>query len=110
MSTFIQAACWSLQLLPTGVFVLMLLADNANDKGVWGPSIPKSCEGTCFPERTVHRAIKWLAQRALLRANRSNGRHTSYILPPQEYSEPPQELRSNHKEPSLEPSEEPSKG
>ncbi|CCD28666.1 conserved hypothetical protein [Candidatus Glomeribacter gigasporarum BEG34] len=110
MSTIIQAACWPLQLPPTAKFVLILLADNANDQGVCWPSIPKICERTCFSERTVHGAIKWLEQRALLRANRSNGRHTSYILTPQEYSEPPQELRSNHKEPSLEPSEEPSKG
>src|SRR5260363_362367 len=63
MSTIIQAACWLLQLPPTAKFVLILLADNANDQGVCWPSIPKICERTCFSERTVHGAIKWLEQR-----------------------------------------------
>lgn len=133
MSTQIMAKCWPLQMPPTPKAVLISLADNANDAGVCWPSIPTICQRTCLSERTVHGAIKWLEANGHLRADRSNGRHTRYIVctlrdePPQELrprstyapaadagtpadsavdprrscGTPPQELRSNRKEPSL---------
>lgn len=129
-----MAACWPIRLPPTQKAVLISLADNANDDGECWPSIPTICMRTCFSERAVHRAIADLEAAGALVADRSNGRHTRYVLtpanlaqPPQEVrgrtyvtpanaaanprisgsdhrksgSEPPQEVRSNRKEPSL---------
>lgn len=92
-----MSACWSLQMPPTAKAVLVSLADNANDDGYCWPSIPKICERTCFSERAVHGAIKWLESNGLLHADRSNGRHTTYRLTPQNYIEPPQEMRGRSK-------------
>lgn len=87
-----MSACWPLRLPPTPKAVLISLADNANDHGECWPSIPTICERTCMGERTVHGAIKWLEGAGLLFADRSNGRHTRYVVNPSGY-EPPQELR-----------------
>lgn len=100
MSTSIMAACWPLQMPPTPKAVLISLADNANDQGECWPSIPKICERTCFSERTVHGAIQWLESAGLVTADRSNGRHTRYLLSPDAYvnaEKPPQELRHRSK-------------
>lgn len=96
MSTSVMALCWPLQMPPTPKAVLISLADNANDQGHCWPSIPTICERTCFGERTVHGAIKWLEDHGVLRADRSNGRHTRYVVTPSAY-EPPQELRHRSK-------------
>jgi len=137
MSTVIMSACWPLRMPPSPKAVLISLADNANDHGECWPSIPTICERTCLSERTVHAAIKWLEQAKIVTADRSNGRHTRYVLKPENFREPPQQLhprsdctpantavtpanaavvppqipqsppqqlRSNHQEPSKEPS------
>jgi hypothetical protein len=96
MSTRIMALCWPLQMPPTPKAVLVSLADNANDHGDCWPSIPTICERTCFSERTVHAAIKWLEENGLVKADRSNGRHTRYQVTPEGF-EPPQELRPRSK-------------
>lgn len=80
-----------MQMAPTPKAVLISLADNANDQGECWPSIPKICERTCFSERTVHAAIKWLEDAGLVVADRSNGRHTRYVVKPEAY-QPPQQL------------------
>jgi hypothetical protein len=144
MSTILLGMVWPLQMSPTQKAVLISLADNANDHGHCWPSIPTICERTCLSERAVHGAIKWLEEHRALIADRSNGRHSRYVLtphlytpaadavlppqemrhrtgcttaagakttaadavlPPQQVQKPPQELRSNRQEPSLEPSE-----
>lgn len=87
-----MALCWPLQMPPTQKAVLVSLADNANDHGECWPSIPTIMARTCLGERTVHGAIKWLEQHGALSADRSNGRHTRYMVTPSAY-EPPQELR-----------------
>ncbi|MDE4918175.1 helix-turn-helix protein [Cupriavidus metallidurans] len=144
MSTIIMSKCWDLEMPPTQKSVLISLADNANDQGVCWPSIPTISRRTCFSERAVQNAIKWLERYHLLKADRSNGRHTSYTLtpgeylmetpaadapaqqmhgrrkfagaadaptpagnagvPPQQVRQPPQQVPSNRKEPSTEPS------
>ena len=126
MSTMIMSQCWPLQMPPTPKAVLISLADNASDQGVCWPSITTISERTCFSERAVQNAIKWLESAGILTADRSNGRHTSYLItpaayappqelhpaagasvppqqvpkPPQEMRLPPQEVPSNRKEPS----------
>jgi len=88
MSTSIMAACWPLQMPPTQKAVLISLADNANDQGHCWPSIPTISERTCFSERAVHRAIRWLEEHGLVTADRSNGRHTRYVITPESFSAP----------------------
>lgn len=83
--------CWPLQMPPTQKAVLISLADNANDQGECWPSIPTISQRTCFSERAVHGAIKWLEEHGLVRADRANGRHTRYCIRPDAY-EPPQEM------------------
>ena len=82
-----MSLCWPLQMPPTPKAVLISLADNANDQGVCWPSIPTICKRTCFSERAVRDAIKWLEEARALRADRSTGRSTSYTVTPADYDE-----------------------
>lgn len=82
MSTVIMSACWPLQMPPTQKAVLISLADNANDQGECWPSQTKIAERTCLNERTVRNAIRWLEENGYLVADRSNGRHTRYVVIP----------------------------
>lgn len=126
MSTRIMSDCWPIHMPPTPKAVLISLADNANDQGECWPSISTIAMRTCFSERAVQNAIKWLEDARIVAADRSNGRHTRYLLtpaaysppqemhpaagaslppqqvrqPPQEIPKPPQEVPSNRKEPS----------
>lgn len=85
----ILSKCWPLQMPPTPKSVLISLADNANDQGDCWPSIPTISLRTCFSERAVRTSILWLEQHHLLIADRSNGRHTRYLLTPDSYRETP---------------------
>lgn len=86
-----MSACWGLCMPPTAKSVLISLADNANDEGYCWPSISTISERTCFSERAVQNAIKWLEEASLVKANRDNGRHTTYVVTPASYS-PPQQV------------------
>lgn len=77
-----MAACWPLQMPPTPKAVLISLADNANDQGECWPSIATIGKRTCFSERAVQNAIRWLEEQGYLVADRSNGRHTRYQVDP----------------------------
>lgn len=80
-----MAACWPLQMPPTPKAVLVSLADNANDQGHCWPSISTICERTCFGRTAVIAAIQWLEDHGAVKADRSNGRHTSYVITPGQY-------------------------
>jgi len=82
MSTRIMALCWPLKMPPTAKAVLISLADNANDAGYCWPSLDSICERTCFGRTAVIEAIKWLEEAGFVVANRSNGRHTTYMVVP----------------------------
>lgn len=86
-----MSKCWPLQMPPTPKSVLISLADNANDHGVCWPSIATIAKRTCFSERAVQDAIKWLEKHGIAKADRSNGRHTTYLIEPEKYVEPTQE-------------------
>ncbi|MCL2872405.1 MAG: helix-turn-helix domain-containing protein [Betaproteobacteria bacterium] len=86
MSTRIMAACWPLQMPPTVKSVLVSLADNANDHGYCFPSIAYICERTCYAKDAVIEAIKWLEGSGIVTADRGNGRHTTYILTPENFN------------------------
>ena len=82
MSTSIMSACWPLQMPPTQKAVLISLADNANDAGVCWPSIDTISKRTCLHRASVIRAITALEKLGHVVAQRSNGRHTSYVIKP----------------------------
>lgn len=90
MSNAVSAACRSLAMVPTAKSVLMALADYADDSGKCWPSIPTLCEYTCFSRRAVIDAIAWLESAGAVQADRSNGRHTSYAVTPDQYVKPVQ--------------------
>ena len=82
MSTTVMGACWPLQMPLAAKAVLISLADNANDQGVCWPSIEKIAERTCMHRASVIRAIVTLEKLGHVVANRTNGRHTSYVITP----------------------------
>lgn len=51
---------WQLRLKPTIKFVLMALADAADDEGHCWPSVPTLAHKTCMDERSVQRILKAL--------------------------------------------------
>lgn len=91
MSTRIMSLCWPLQIPPTAKAVLISLADNANDDGHCWPSLPKISERTCFGKTAVIDAIKWLEDNGAIKADRSYGRSTQYVLTPETYQQPARE-------------------
>lgn len=97
MSTLIMSQCWPLGGMSIAQkAVLISLADNANDQGVCWPSIPTIAARVCASDRAVQNAIKWLEQARIVKANRSNGRHTSYTITPESYS-PPKDIHPRTK-------------
>lgn len=83
MSTIIMSQCWPLDGMSIAQkAVLISLADNANDQGVCWPSIPTIAKRVCASDRAVQNAIKWLESAKVVKANRANGRHTSYTVTP----------------------------
>lgn len=62
MSIALMSQVWPLDIPSTEKLVLLALADNANDDGECWPSIGTIADKTALSERTVHYAIKRLAQ------------------------------------------------
>lgn len=88
MSNLVIAACRRLKMPPPAKAVLVALADYANDHGECWPSIPTLCEFTCFGKTAVIGAIQWLETHKAIKANRDNGRHTTYVVTPDSYENP----------------------
>lgn len=107
MSTAVMALCWPLKMPPTPKAVLISLADNANDQGYCWPSISTICERTCFSKRAVIDAIAWLESASALTADRSNGRHTTYVVTPAQYVEPVQQAHQCSSSTGASPASEP---
>lgn len=82
-----MACCWPLQMPPTQKAVLVSLADNANDTGHCWPSISTISVRTCFGRTAVMAAIAWLEENGALKADRSNGRHTTYVITPESFNQ-----------------------
>lgn len=91
-----MALCWPLQLPPTAKAVLISMADFANEAGECWPSVSTIAERTCLVSRSVIRAIKELEAFGVVRAARSNGRHTSYLITPDQYAKPVTESHQCH--------------
>lgn len=61
-------------------FVLISLADQADENGYCWPSIEFTSDRTSLSKRSVINAIKALEQQGFLFANRMNGRRTTYTI------------------------------
>ncbi len=78
--------CWPLSMRPPAKAVLIALADMANDEGFCWPSIDRICERTCYGRTAVIEAIGWLESAGIVRANRTNGRKTTYWVEPEKFA------------------------
>lgn len=71
---------WRLRLRPSVKFVLLALADAADDNGACWPSIPTLANKTCLDDRSVQRILRWLEDGSYLqiaRRYREDGAPTS---------------------------------
>jgi hypothetical protein len=80
MSTAVMALCWPIRMPPTQKAVLISLADQANDQGSCWPSIATICVRTCFGERAVRKAVRWLEEQGLLAVGLGRKRSNVYTL------------------------------
>lgn len=87
MSNKLLDACRPLQMPPTAKSVLICMADYADDNGQCWPSIDTITAFTCFGRTAVIGAIRWLESAGAISANRSNGRHTSYRVTPEQFDQ-----------------------
>lgn len=77
-----MSECWPLDLETTRKFVLITLADYADDDGNCWPSIASLCKRTSLSERTVRRAIRDLEACGYLRSQQRFGDSTKYVVTP----------------------------
>lgn len=90
MSTKISSKIWDLRgIPPTFKFILIKLADNANDAGSCWPSVPEIAQECEIGERTVQAAILWAEKAKILHREMRSGRSTVYHMTPADYAPPP---------------------
>ena len=80
MSTAVMALCWPIRMPPTQKAVLISLADQANDQGSCWPSIATISLRTCFGERAVRNAVRWLEEQGLMAVGLGRKRSNVYTL------------------------------
>ena len=74
MSFKASIQAWKVQTTPTNKFVLLALADHANDEYTCFPSVRHLSEKTNLSRRTIQRAIKTLEKQGLIkRTSRKRG-------------------------------------
>ena len=66
---------WALRLRPSIKFVLLALADAADDKGICWPSVPTIANKTCLDDRSVQRILNNVRNCGLLKIERRFGNH-----------------------------------
>lgn len=86
MSTIIMSRVWPLELPAVAKFVLVSLADQANDQGVCWPSIATLASRTSYSVRAVQNALRWLQDRGLLEVEIGAMRANRYTLHIERYS------------------------
>jgi len=75
-----MALCWPIRMPPTQKAVLISLADQANDQGSCWPSIATISLRTCFGERAVRNAVRWLEEQGLMAVGLGRKRSNVYTL------------------------------
>lgn len=103
MSNEILNQCWKLPVPQAAKFVLISLADQANDDGICWPSVSFICERTSLCDRAVQKSLKWLSEHMAIRieANAASKGRNRYTVTPEtftpELGSPPNHI---HPEPS----------
>lgn len=125
MSNYILTQAWDADCKPTEKFVLVALADQANDDGVCWPSVSSIEKRTGFSERAVRNAIQSLSKKGYLTVKKRQGRSTIFVVhpgtsctpaldaplhemhltPAPPAGNPGTSCTHNHKEPSINPKE-----
>lgn len=85
MSTIIMSRVWPLELPAVAKFVLVSLADQANDQGVCWPSIATLASRTSYSVRAVQNALRWLQDRGLLEVEIGAMKANRYTLHVERY-------------------------
>jgi hypothetical protein len=83
-----MSAVWPLVLPRSEKFVLLALADNANDDGVCWPSVQTIARKTCTSEREVQRALADLEKMGQITRNYRTGRSVVYQVHPRQHVTP----------------------
>lgn len=91
MSLRLMNLVWPLQMPPPAKAVAVALADYADESGASWPAIAALSLRTCFSKRAVIDAIAWLERAHVVKADRTNGRHTRYLLTPEAFVKPVQQ-------------------
>lgn len=99
MSTIIMARCWPMRLPAVPKSVLISLADQANDQGVCWPSVQTISERTCYSDRAVQKALRWLQDMGLLDVEVGAMRANRYTLRPDRYKPEHGEIHDSTPEP-----------
>ena len=90
MSVHYLSACWKLEgLTSTQKFVLVSLADQANDEGVCWPSIGSIAQRTCLTERAVQLAMRELIALNLVQKDERVNRSSVFTVTPERHSGEP---------------------
>lgn len=82
MSIDFMASVWKLEMKPTQKFILLCLADNANDEGMCYPSLANIQKKTGFGRRTVIEGLSVLEQQGYIVKEQRFNSSTIYTLTP----------------------------
>lgn len=80
-----MARCWPMRLPAVPKFVLVSLADQANDQAVCWPSIQTLADRTGYSVRAVQNALRWLEEKGLLDVEIGAMRANRYTLRTERY-------------------------
>lgn len=83
MSTEILGRVWKLKLPSTPKFVLVSLADQANDNGVCWPAVGSIAKRTGFTDRAIQKSLVWLENCKYIKREERKGRSTYYTVTPE---------------------------
>lgn len=92
MSLLFSTAVWSADISdPTSKFILLRLADHANDAGECWPSVASICKSTGLCERSVQGKLRALEKSGIIKITRGVNRST-YFLSMEALKSTPQDL------------------
>lgn len=89
-----MTACWDLEMPSTQKFVLVSLADQANDAGICWPSVSLIQRRTGLGERTIQDAFKWLSDHGALTIKREIGKANTFTVCPSSFIGNPRSSRT----------------
>lgn len=108
MSNEILSQCWKLKIPQAAKFVLISLADQADNDGICWPSVGFICERTSLCDRAVQKSLKWLREHKAVRieANAAAKGANRYTVTPDTFTpepdSPPNDVRPEPDSPTPE--------